>query len=237
MAEQKIEGKFFTQAGDDTDTVSYGRFELNLNARPFEGQISLSNIHWPAKDHEENKKPESKSDQGLLSMPIAICENFGVLGSGLDPRFGQYLILGDYVESTGEVKFIQKYLQRENLVFYLGKLEPGPEGSEEVDMKSIKGVWFIPNLIKGEFEVSGKILKNEKGLKPAQEETEPRVAGPVMEGEAVRKAVDEPVVVDATQGAPDEDEEKNFFKPDNFVSVKPYDSGSKSLEKNLLEDD
>jgi hypothetical protein len=90
LAEQKIEGKFYTQAGDDKDTVSYGRFELNLNVRPFQGQISLSNIHWPAKDHPENENPEPKSDQGLLSMPIAICENFGVFGSGLDPRFGQY---------------------------------------------------------------------------------------------------------------------------------------------------
>jgi hypothetical protein len=148
------------------------------------------------------------------------------------------------------VKFIQKYLQRENLVFYMGRLESGPEGSAGVDLRTIKGVWFIPNLIKGEFEVSGRILKNEKGLKPAQEEPEPIVAGPVMEREAVGEAADEPIVVDATQGAPDEpvvldaihgapdrDGEKNLFKPDNFLSVKPYDSGSKRLEKNMLMDE
>jgi hypothetical protein len=161
------------------------------------------------------------------------------------------------------VKFIQKYLKRENLVFYLGKLEPGPEGSDGVDLRYINGVWFIPDLIKGEFEVSGRILKNDKGLEPAQEEPEPMVVGPVMEREAVGEAPDEPVVVDATQGAHDEpvvvdatqgvhdepvvvdatqgahdqDGEKNLFKPDNFVSVKPYDSGSKRLENNMLKDD
>lgn len=148
------------------------------------------------------------------------------------------------------MKFIQKYLQRENLVFYLGRLEPGPEGSAGVDVRSIKGVWFIPNLIKGEFEVSGRILKIEKGLEPAQEEAESMVAGLVMEREAVGEAGDKNVVVDATQGAPDElvvvdkiqgapdqDGEKNLFKPKIFVSVKPYDSGSKRLEKNMLEDD